>query len=95
MKKMGREFLRSRAFRVAVLGCLAVSLLCCTALAEEVSGGTSIDVNGITSAFTNGFNSMVTNSIAMVSAMVPIALTLAGVLFLVKKAMSWFKSMAK
>lgn len=96
MKKMGREFLRSRAFRVAVLGCLAVSLLCCTALAlDDTTGGASIDVSGITAAFTNGFNSMVTNSISMISAMVPIALTLAGTIFLVKKAMSWFKGMAK
>ena len=38
---------------------------------------------------------MVTNSISMISAMVPIALTLAGTIFLVKKAMSWFKGMAK
>ena len=95
MKKLGREFLRSRAFRIGVLGCLMVSMMVCMVFAEEPTTTPSIDVSGITSAFTNGFNSMVTNSISMISAMVPIALTLAGTIFLVKKAMSWFKGMAK
>lgn len=95
MKKQGREFLRSRAFKIGVLGCLMVSMMVCTVFAEETGSTPSIDTAGITAAFTNGFNSMVTNSISMISAMVPIALTLAGTIFLVKKAMSWFKGMAK
>lgn len=94
MKKLGREFLQSRVFRIGVLGCLMVSMMVCTVFAEEATTP-SIDTAGITAAFTNGFNSMVTNSISMISAMVPIALTLAGTIFLVKKAMSWFKGMAK
>ena len=94
MKKLGREFLQSRAFKIGVLGCLIVSMMVCTVFAEEVTSP-SIDTAGITAAFTNGFNSMVTNSISMISAMVPSALTLAGTIFLVKKAMSWFKGMAK
>lgn len=96
MKNMGREFLRSRAFKIGVLGCLMVSMMVCTAFAVgEDTTGTTIDVSAITSAFSSGFQSMVTNSISMISAMVPIALTLAGTIFLVKKAMSWFKGMAK
>lgn len=78
-----------------MLGAMILSVMCASAFAAESSGATTIDTAGITSAFVSGFNSMVTNSINMVSAMVPIALTLAGVLFMVKKAMSWFKGMAK
>lgn len=87
-----KKFFESRWTKRALLFCLVVSLLVCSAFAEET---TTIDTAGITAAFTSGFNSMVTNSISMISAMVPIALTLAGTIFLVKKAMSWFKGMAK
>lgn len=96
MKKLGREFLQSRAFRIGVLGCLIVSTMVCTAFAEELgSSASSIDGAAITAAFTSGFNDMVINSVTMISAMVPIALTLGGTLFLVRKAMNWFKAMAK
>lgn len=78
-----------------MLGAMILSVMCVSAFAADSSSATTIDTAGITSAFVSGFNSMVTNSINMVSAMVPIALTLAGVLFMVKKAMSWFKGMAK
>ena len=90
-----KEFFESQWAKRATMFCLVVSLLVCTVFAEETTGGTAIDTAGITAAFTSGFNSMVTNSISMISAMVPIALTLAGTIFLVKKAMSWFKGMAK
>ncbi len=89
-----KKFFESRRAKMALMFCLAVSLLVCTAFAAEGDPAT-IDTAAITTAFTSGFNSMVTNSISMISAMVPIALTLCGVIFLVKKAMGWFKSMAK
>lgn len=94
MKKLGREFLQSRAFRIGVLGCLVVSVMVCTVFAEETTG-TTIDAGAITTAFTSGFQTMVTNCIAMISAMVPIAVTLGGLVFMVGKAMKWFKSIAK
>lgn len=93
MKKLGREFLQSRAFRIGVLGCLVVSMMVCTVFAEET--GATIDAGAITTAFTSGFQTMVTNCIAMISAMVPIAVTLGGLVFMVGKAMKWFKSIAK
>lgn len=92
--KGGRAFLRSREFRIAVLGCLVVSMMVCTAFAEE-TGTATIDVSAINDAFTTGFNSLVINSIGMLSAMTPIALTLAGTVYLVRKAMGWFKTMTK
>ena len=54
MKKLGRKFLQSRAFKIGVLGCLMVSMMVCTVFAEEVTAP-SIDTAGITVAFTNGF----------------------------------------
>lgn len=95
IKNVLGEFLRSRELRMTMLSAMAMALVCVVAFAAEGGSGASIDVGGITSAFTSGFNNMVTNSISMISAMVPIALSLAGVLFLVKKGMSWFKSIGK
>lgn len=90
--KQVKEFLRTKFARVCLVFCLVTSMLCVSAFAADTP---AIDTAGITTAFTNGFNSMVTSSIAMVSAMVPIALTLCGVLFLVRKGMNWWNSMAK
>lgn len=79
---------------VLMMSAMVMSMMCVSAFAAETTTPT-IDTAGITTAFVNGFNSMVTTSINMISSMVPIALTLAGVLFLIRKAMSWFKGMAK
>ena len=87
-----KEFLKSKYFKVTMMVCCMSVLLCVCASAEETA---AIDVSAINTAFTSGFQSMVTNSISMISAMVPIGLTLAGTIFLVRKAMSWFKGMAK
>lgn len=91
MKKLGREFLRSRAFRIGVLGCLVVSMMVCTAFAEETTSTSSV----IVSAFTTGFQSMVADTLSMIAAIAPPAISIASVVFLAKKAMSWFKGMAK
>lgn len=96
--KDGRAFLRSREFRIAVMSCLVVSLMVCTAFASESGGSGStgvIDAAEITSAFTSGFQTMVVNCMAMVSAMVPMAVSLGGIIFMVGKAMKWFKTMTK
>lgn len=89
-----REFVGAKTTKAMLAAPAAASLLVVAANAED-AGGATIDTTAITTAFTSGFQSMVTNSIGMISAMVPIALTLAGVVFLVKKGMSWFKGVAK
>lgn len=89
-----KEFFRNRWTKRALLFSLVVSMMVCTVFAEETTG-TTIDAGAITTAFTSGFQSMVTNCIAMISAMVPIAVTLGGLVFMVGKAMKWFKSIAK
>lgn len=93
MKKTGRDFLQSKSFRIAVLGCLAVSMMTGTVFAAEGDSGSS--TAAITAAFQTGFQQMVSDALGLVSVMVPIALSLAGVIFLIKKAMSWWKGMAK
>ena len=92
-----REFVQAKTTKVMVAASLVAPMLAASASAVGEDTGTTagIDVSAITSAFTDGFQSMVTNSISMISAMVPIALTLAGIVFLIKKGMSWFKGVAK
>lgn len=92
MKKLGREFLRSRAFRIGVLGCLVLSMMVCTASAAEGSSSTSAT---IVSAFTTGFQQIASDALSMIAAAAPVALSIAGAIFLAKKAISWFKGMAK
>lgn len=91
MKKLGREFLRSRAFKIGVLGCLMVSMMTCTAFAVEGDTSTSV----ITGAFQTGFQQLASDILGMIAIIVPIALGVAGTIFLARKAMSWFKSIAK
>lgn len=93
MKKV-KEFIRSVEMKAALMVPVACTAVMGLASAEE-TGGSTIDTSAIAAAFATGFQSMVTSSISMISTMVPIALTLAGTIFLVKKAMSWFKGMAK
>lgn len=93
MKKLGREFLQSRAFKIGVLGCLVVSMMICTAFAVE--GDTSSSTSVITSAFQTGFQQLASDILVMIAIIVPIALGVAGTIFLARKAMGWFKSIAK
>lgn len=92
-----REFVQAKTTKVIVAASLAAPMLAASASAVGEDTGTTatIDSAAITAAFTSGFNDIVVNSIAMISAMVPIALTLAGCVFLVKKGMNWFKGVAK
>ena len=91
--KRGLSMVRGTFGKRAVVMTLALAALCALACAEGETPAT-IDAGTITTAFTAGFNSMVVNSINMISAMVPIGVTLAGVVFMVKKAMHWFKGVA-
>ena len=92
-----KRILESARVRRAAVALMVAMVCCASALAADGDGGTTgtIDSSAIVTAFTNGFNSMVVNSINMITAMVPIALTLAGTIFLVRKAMTWFKATAK
>lgn len=81
---------------VLSMSAMMVMAMCVSAFAagEDTSGvsGTSATV---ISAFMTGFQSMASDAMSMISAIVPIALGVAGVIFLARKAMGWFKSLAK
>lgn len=89
-----KQVFRSKVFRIAMLSCLVLSMMVCTAFASE-GGGTASSSAAIISAFTTGFQQIVADATGVVVAAVPIALGLAGTIFLARKAISWFKSMAK
>lgn len=88
------KFIKKR-LAVLLMMSMVLSVLCTGAFAleDDISAGGAYAT--VISAFTTGFQSIVSDAMSMVGAVVPIALPLAGVLFLVRKAMSWFKSMAK
>lgn len=88
-----KEFFRSRSFKMALLLCLVLSMMVCTAFAagEDTSAATST----IISAFTTGFQQIASDAMSMIAAAAPIALGIAGTIFLAKKAIGWFKGMAK
>ncbi len=87
-----KKFLESRSLKLSLTFCLVASMLVCTAFAEGEAGSTTA---AVTSAFQTGFQQIASDAVSLIAVAVPIALGLAGTIFLVKKAMSWFKSMAK
>lgn len=90
-KKNGRQFLQSREFRIGVMSCLVVALLCSTAFAAEGDTTTAT----LVTAFQTGFQQIASDATNLIAVAAPIALGLAGTIFLARKAISWFKGMAK
>lgn len=88
-----KKFFRNRWTKRALLFSLVVSMMVCTAFAEETTGSTATST--IISAFTTGFQQIATDAMSMIAAAAPIALGIAGTIFLAKKAIGWFKGMAK
>lgn len=76
-----------------LMAAMVVSVMAVSAFAVE--GDTTAGSATVISAFTTGFQSIVSDAMSMIGAAAPIALSLAGVIFLTKKAMSWFKGIAK
>ena len=79
---------------VLLMTCMVVSLMAVSASASGETGSTTTSASVI-SAFTTGFQQMASDAMSMIGAIVPIALGVAGVIFLARKAMGWFKSLAK
>lgn len=84
-KKLARS-VEVKCAGAASVGCAALMV---AANAEETTTGT------LTTAFQTGFQQMASDALGMLAVIVPIALGVAGAVFLVRKAMSWFKSLAK
>lgn len=85
MKKV-KGWLRNKYARAGVVaGTVVASLACGASAADEA----------LTTAMTTGFTTMKTDALAMIAVIVPIALSVAGTIFVARKAIGWFKSLAK
>lgn len=84
-----KKFLQKKQVQLFLALTMIASMMAVGASAEDVTNAT------ITTSFTTGFQSLATDALTMIAAIVPIALGVAGTIFLVKKAMGWFKSLAK
>lgn len=71
---------------------MLLSVMCVSVFAAE---GDTTTAGTVISSFQSGFQDMASNALSLIAGMVPIALSVAGVIFLARKAMSWFKSLAK
>ena len=91
MKEKVKEFVRSTELKVAAAAPVACAAVMGVASAAEGSSSSAT----LVSAFTTGFQQIVTDATGMIAAAAPIALGLAGTIFLARKAISWFKGMAK
>lgn len=92
MKKKAKEFFQNQYGKLCVA---SASLTCALASMMGTVFAASSDVSTVTAAFQTGFQQVVTDATGLIAAAVPIALGLAGTIFIVRKAMSWFKSIAK
>lgn len=75
---------------VAVL-MLALAIPC---FASGTSGSSGIS-SDITSAFSTGFQQIASDVTSVLVVIIPIALGIFGVIWVAKKAISWFRSMSK
>lgn len=89
MKDKIKGFLHSAEAKIAAAGSTAAVALTVAASAEDTTAAT------ITTAFQTGFQSMASDAMSMIAIIIPIGLGVAGAVFLSRKAIGWFKSLAK
>lgn len=91
-----KSWLQSKASKAgAVLGTAAVALAGAASATEGEAGAASTTSSTVISAFGTGFQGIANDMLSMIATIVPIALGVAGVVLLARKAIGWFKSMAK
>ena len=93
MKEKIKNFVKSAEMKCAGVASVAAVTLTGFANAEGPTASTSSST--VITAFQTGFQSMANDALSMVAVIVPIALGVAGVVFLSRKAIGWFKSLAK
>lgn len=91
MKKVS-GFVWSKMVRVCAVLAVAMSALSLSAFAADETTGSS---EAVMTAFQTGFASMAGDAMKMIAIIVPIGLGVAGVVWLARKALGWFKSMSK
>lgn len=90
--KKAKGLLRTAEMKAAAVGAVAATVM--TGVASAV-GEDGADSSAVTSAFATGFEQIASDGLAMIAIIVPIALGVAGTVWLVKRAMGWFKSMTR
>lgn len=80
---------------VLSLSAMMVMAMCVSAFAAEGDTSASGTSATVISAFQSGFQKMASDAMSMIAIIVPIAVGVAGVIWLARKAMSWFKSMGQ
>ena len=78
-----------------LMASVVMSMMAVSAFATDTSSSTTGTSATVISAFQTGFQQMASDALSMIASIVPIALGVAGVIFLARKAMGWFKSLAK
>ena len=91
MKEKIKEFARSAELKFVGISSAVAVAVTGLANAEEPASSSST----VITAFQTGFQSMANDALSMIATIVPIALGVAGVVFLSRKAIGWFKSLAK
>ena len=95
MKEKIKEFVKSTEVKCAgAMSTMAMVAMSSGAVSAAEGDGASTAAT-VTSAFQTGFQTMASDALSMIAVIVPIALSVAGVVYLCRKAIGWFKSMAK
>lgn len=89
-----KKFFGNRWTKRALLFSFVVSMMVCTAFAEEPTAGASASMETVKGAFQTGFQQIATDALGIIAIIVPIAIGVAGVIFISKKAMSWWKGLS-
>lgn len=93
MKEKVKAIVRKPFSRLVVSTAAVLPVLSMSASAvDETASGTSA---AVISAFQAGFQQISSDAMQIIAIAAPIALGIAAVVFITRKAMSWFKSMAK
>lgn len=80
--------------KVALIACSALLMLALAIPCFATSGSTGIS-SDITSAFSTGFTQIASDATSVLVVIIPIALGIMGIIWVSKKAISWFKSMSR
>ena len=93
MKEKIKSFVKSAEMKCA--GAASVVSVAMTGFANAEGPAASTSSSTVITAFQTGFQSMANDALSMIATIVPIALGVAGFVFLSRKAIGWFKSLAK
>ena len=86
MKKI-KEFLKSKAFKVAAICGVVSSALCMSVLADDTPSATST----VTSAMQSAMSTTISDTVTMITTMLPTALSLVSVMLVVSLGIKAFK----